>query len=145
MTVQRTGGCLCGAIRYESSGDPVFALQCHCRDCQRQSGSAFIAAIRVPTAGFRITRGTPQSYTAKADSGNETTRVFCPNCGASLYVQVSTRPDLIGLRVTSLDDPSGFRPEANIFVRSAQPWAYMDPAVPQFATYPPGRSYDPIK
>ena len=75
MEIPRTGGCLCGAIRYESVGDPVFALQCHCRDCQRQGGSAFIAAIRVPSAGFRLTQGTPRRYMSCADSGNDTTRV----------------------------------------------------------------------
>ena len=71
MTTLRTGGCLCGAIRYESSGEPVFALQCHCRDCQRQSGSAYVAAVRVPAAEFHITKGNPKHYIAKADSGNE--------------------------------------------------------------------------
>jgi hypothetical protein len=52
----RTGGCLCGAVRYESAGEPLFSLLCHCHDCQHQSGSAFIAAMRVPAAGFRITK-----------------------------------------------------------------------------------------
>jgi hypothetical protein len=139
----RTGGCLCGGIRYESSGETVFALQCHCRDCQRQSGSAFVAAARVPAAEFRITKGTPKRYIAKADSGNEITRVFCPDCGSPLYVQVSTRPDLVGIRVGSFDDPSWFRPEADIFVKSAQPWDYMNPDIPKYPAYPPGRSYLP--
>ena len=140
---KRTGGCLCGAIRYESSGESVFALQCHCRDCQRQSGAAYVAAMRVPSAGFRITRGTPKRYVAKADSGNEIVRVFCGDCGTPLYVQVATRPDLVGLRVCTLDDPSGFRAEADIFVKSAQPWDYMNPTIPKFPTYPSGKSYTP--
>jgi hypothetical protein len=143
MATSRTGGCLCGAIRYESVGEPLFALQCHCRDCQRHSGTAFVAAIRVPAAGFRITQGTPRRYVGKADSGNETTRVFCADCGSPLYVQVSTRPDIVGLRVGTLDDPGGFQPEADIFVRSAQPWVHMDPAIPKYPAYPPGKSYDP--
>ncbi|MGH7095945.1 MAG: GFA family protein [Stellaceae bacterium] len=141
MATIRTGGCLCGAIRYEAAGEPVFSLLCHCRDCQRQSGSAFIAAIRLPSAGFRITNGKPKHYVGKSDTGNDITRVFCGDCGTPLYVQVSTRPDLIGLRVTSLDDPSRFRPDANIFTKSAQPWDHMDPAVPQYPTYPPGHAY----
>jgi hypothetical protein len=143
MTVTRTGGCLCGAVRYESEGEPVFSLQCHCRDCQRSSGSAYIAAIRVPASGFRIIQGAPKRYVAKADSGNEITRAFCGDCGSPLYVQVATRPDIVGIRVGSLDDPSSFRPEADIFVKSAQPWDHMDPALPKYPAYPPGKSYLP--
>lgn len=147
MTVgsARAGGCLCGAIRYEAGGDPVFSLLCHCRDCQRQSGSAFIAAVRLPSAAFRITQGEPKRYVTRSDSGNDIARVFCGACGAPLYVQVLTRPDLIGLRVTSLDDPSWFRPDANIFTKSAQPWDHMNPAVPQYPTYPEGHAYPTLK
>ena len=139
----RTGGCLCGAVRYESEGDPLFSLQCHCRDCQKSSGTAYIAAMRVPADGFRVTKGAPKRYLAQADSGNEITRAFCGDCGSPLYVQVSTRPDIIGLRVGTLDHPSEFRPEADIFVKSAQPWEHLNPALPKYDTYPPGRSYLP--
>jgi hypothetical protein len=136
-----TEGCLCGAIRYAMAGEPVFSSQCHCRDCQRASGSAYIATMRVIAAGFRIAQGTPKYYVAAADSGNEVTRAFCGNCGSPIYSQVSARPDLVGIRATSLDDPSWFRAEADIFVRSAQPWDHMNLAVPKYDTYPPGRSY----
>ncbi|HZU89847.1 MAG TPA: GFA family protein [Stellaceae bacterium] len=138
-----TGGCLCGGVRYESTGEPVFSLLCHCRDCQRQSGSAYNAAMRVPAAGFRVTRGTPKLYVKTADSGNAVSRAFCPECGSPLFLQVSTRPDLVGIRVGTLDDPSAFCPEADIFVNSAQPWDHMDPALPKYATYPPGKDYGP--
>ena len=135
-----TGGCHCGAIRYEAAGEPIFASQCHCRDCQRASGSAYIATLRVPAEGFSILQGTPKCYVGKADSGNEVIRAFCGDCGSPLYSQVSARPDRIGIRVTSLDDPSWFRAEADIFVKSAQPWDHMDPAIPKYDTYPPGKS-----
>ena len=138
-----TGGCLCGAIRYDMAGEPVFSSQCHCRDCQRASGSAYIATMRVPAAGFRITHGTPKCYVTAADSGSEVIRAFCGNCGSPIYSQVSARPDLVGLRVTSLDDPSWFRADAHIFVKSAQPWDQINPAIPKYDTYPPGRSYTP--
>ena len=137
----RAGGCLCGTIRYECGGEPQFSLLCHCRDCQRQSGAPHIAAVRMPAADFRITRGTPKYYFAKSDSGNEVTRAFCGNCGSALYVQVPTRLDIVGVRVCTLDDPSWFRPEANVFAKSAQPWDCLDPAVPRFETYPDGKSY----
>jgi hypothetical protein len=137
----RTGGCLCGKVRYESAGAPLYSLLCHCRDCQRQSGSAYIAAMRVPAAGFRITAGEPRLYVSRSDVGNSVTRAFCGDCGAPLFIRVSARPDIVGLRVGSLDDPSAFRPEAHIFAKSAQPWDHMDPALPRHATYPPGRAY----
>ncbi len=120
MSQPRTGGCLCGAICYETVGDPVFTLRCHCLDCQRQSGAAQVPVARVPSAGFRILQGTPRRYVTKADSGNEIVRVFCGDCSTPLYAQVATRPDLVGLRVCTLDDPSWFRSEADIFMRSAQ-------------------------
>ncbi|MGA8399382.1 MAG: GFA family protein [Stellaceae bacterium] len=141
MAQVRTGGCLCGAIRYEAAGEPLFSLQCHCRDCQRASGAGHVPAVRLPSADFRVTKGTPKSYIAKSDAGNDISRVFCGDCGTPLYVQVSTRPDMVGLRVTTFDDPSWFKPEANIFTKSAQPWDHMDPAVPAFETYPQGKSY----
>ena len=141
MAEARRGGCLCGRVRYESAGEPLFSLLCHCRDCQYQSGSAFIAAMRVPAAGFRITEGEPKVFVSRSDAGNEITRAFCSECGCPLFIRVSSRPDIVGLRVGSLDDPSEFRPEAHIFVKSAQPWDYLNPDLPQHHTYPPGRAY----
>jgi hypothetical protein len=141
MNAVRTGGCLCGAVRYASAGDPIFSLQCHCRDCQRSSGTAYVAAMRVPAADFRITRGAPKRYVSTSEAGNRVTRAFCGDCGSPLFIQVSTRPDLVGLRVGTLDDPSGFQADADIFVKSAQPWDHMNPALAKYPTYPPGRSY----
>src|SRR5436853_6157554 len=108
MASLRTGGCLCGAVRYESAGEPLFSLQCHGRDCQRSSGTAYVAAMRVPAAGFRVTQGAPKRYIARSDAGNAVTRFFCSDCGSPLYIQVASRPDIVGLRVGTLDDPSEF-------------------------------------
>jgi hypothetical protein len=96
---------------------------------------------RSPAARFRVTKGTPKRFVAQADSGNEIARAFCGDCGTPLYVQVATRPDVVGLRVCTLDDPGWFRPEADIFVKSAQPWEPVDAAVPRYPDYPPGKSY----
>ena len=143
MALSRTGGCLCGGVQYEFSGEPVFGLLCHCRDCQRQSGGAYTAGLRIPAASFRITRGEAKLYAKAADSGNQVTRAFCPECGSMLFLDVSARPDLVAIRVGTLDDPSWFRPEADIFVQSAQPWDHMNPDLPKYPAYPPGRSYEP--
>jgi hypothetical protein len=143
MAGVRIGGCLCGAVRYESAGEPLYSLLCHCRDCQHQSGGGYIAAMRVPAAGFRIIKGAPKLYVSTSDAGNEVTRAFCGECGCPLFIRVSARPDIVGLRVGSLDDPSEFRPEAHIFVKSAPPWHNVSPDLPKHPTYQPGRSYNP--
>jgi len=140
MPNSRTGGYLCGAIRYEAVGEPVFTLRCHCRDCQRQSGAAHLPAARFPSEGFRILLGTPKRYVTKADSGNDI-RFFCGDCGTPLYVQVGTRPDLVGLHICTLDDSAWFKPDADIFMRSAQPRDHDQPNVPKHDTYPFGLSY----
>ncbi len=141
MPSPRTGGCLCGALRYETGGEPSFSLRCHCRDCQRQNGAASVAAIRMPAAQFHFTKGTPKRYVTKADSGNEIVRVFCGDCGTPIYVQVETKLDTVGVRVCTLDDPGFFKPDADIFMKSAQPWDTHDPSVPQYDTYPDGKAY----
>lgn len=140
MAATLTGGCLCGAIRYEFSGEPGLASNCYCRDCQRSGGSPHSSGLRVATAGFRITKGKPKFYTKTVDSGNQGTRAFCPECGSQLFGQSSGKPDMVGIRVCSLDDPSWFRPAADIFVTSAQPWDYMNPDLPKYPDYPPGQS-----
>ena len=114
-------GCCAGRLRYECTGEPQFALQCHCRDCQLQSGAPHVAAVRMPWAGFRITHGSPKRYVAKADSGNEITRVFCGDCGTPLYVQVSTRPDIVGVRVCTFDDACSARSKSSSRARSVGP------------------------
>ena len=131
-----TGGCACGAIRYACAGEPIFALNCHCHDCQKESGSAFIPVLGVSKTGFTLVQGTPRSFTVTADSGHPTARLFCADCGSPLYGLPSSAPDLVTIRVSSLDDPSMFRPSQNIYTASAQPWDYMDPALPKVVGLP---------
>ena len=110
-----------------AAASPIFSLQCHCRDCQRQSGAAHVPAVRMPSAEFRIIKGKRQDLrreiripaTTSAVSG-----VLWRLRDAALCAGIRTRPDLVGLRVTTFDDPNWFDPEANIFTKSAQPWDY---------------------
>jgi len=132
-----TGGCACGAIRYECSAPPLFAVNCHCRDCQRESGSAYGAILGVPGNAFTVTRGTPTTYTVTADSGRPTTRAFCGDCGTPLYgVPGSAAGAMATIRAASLDDPGLFRPTQDIYTSSAQPWDHMDPALPKARKLP---------
>ena len=138
MLTLLTGGCACEAIRYACTADPLLALNCHCRDCQRASGAAFAAIIRLPAAAFTVTKGAPKFYAVTGDSGNSVSRGFCPECGSPLFSRLSGLPEVVGVRVGSLDDPSGYRLTMDIFVASFQPWDHMHPELPKFPGYPQG-------
>ena len=88
-----TGGCLCGALRYEAGGAPLRRFLCHCRDCQKSTGSAFQFGVTVPRSQFAWTKGTPARYTRTADSGRLITRLFCPACGSGLVNEIALRPE----------------------------------------------------
>ena len=131
MAAPFRGGCACGAIRYECTAEPLFALNCHCRDCQRETGSAFAPILAVDKAAFTLIRGSPKYFALTAESGHQTIRAFCADCGARLFGEPGSRPDLVTIRAASLDDPSRFRPTLDIFTASAQPWDSMDPTLPK--------------
>jgi len=127
-----TGGCACGAIRYAFDGQPLAMLNCHCRDCQRESGSAYEPVLIVPCAGFAITQGAPRHFTVIADSGEPATRNFCGECGSPLFgLPPDGASEIVTIRAGSLDDPSLFRPTRDIYVSRAQPWDAMDPVLPK--------------
>lgn len=138
MPAPFSGGCACGAIRYECSADPLIALNCHCRDCQRASGSAYAALLNVPVAAFTLTKGTPQYHRVTGESGNTLDRGFCPECGSPVLIkgQRASKLGLIVLWAASLDEPSWFRPTIDNFVVSAQPWDYLNPALRKFERTP---------
>ncbi len=133
MAMPFTGGCACGAIRYECSATPTAMVNCHCRDCQRASGSGFSATVIVPAAALRLLRGQPKYHSVRAESGRAARRAFCAHCGTPLFAASSAKADLLGIKAGSLDDPSWFKPDADVWTCSAQPWDHMDPTVPKFA------------
>jgi hypothetical protein len=136
MATPFTGGCMCGAVRYECSAEPVMTANCHCRDCQRATGSAYVSVLFVPRNAVQIT-GEVKYYDVKGDSGNILSRGFCPTCGSRLFGKPAVMPDLMGILPGSLDDPSSHRPARDIYTASAQPWDYMNPALPKFPKGPP--------
>lgn len=135
MATSFTGGCICGAVRYKCSAEPVMAGNCHCRDCQKAGGGAFAPALAVPKNALKIT-GTVKYHDTKGDSGQTVSRGFCPNCGARLFGNSKAMPDLAIILAGSLDDPSWFRPGMDIYTARAQPWAYMNPDLPKFPKMP---------
>lgn len=138
MPTPFSGGCACGAIRYECSAEPLLSLNCHCRDCQRASGSAYAPFLAVPVAAFTLTKGTPKYHRVTEENGNTLDRGFCPECGSPVIIkgQRASTFGLISLWAASLDDPSWFRPTGDSFVVSAQPWDYMNPALRKFERTP---------
>lgn len=135
MATPFTGGCMCGAVRYECSAEPLMSGNCHCRDCQRASGGAFVSALAVPRNALKIT-GEIKYYDVKGDSGNTVSRGFCPNCGARLFGRPAVASDLIVIMAGSLDDPSWYKPGMDFYTASAQPWDYMNPELPKFSQMP---------
>ncbi len=131
-----TGGCLCGAVRYEARGRPKFALSCHCRDCQYVSGGGPAHVLLFAAEAVTVTKGQPRTYRSKSESGNDIGRSFCEACGTPLFAHNAAHPEVLPVKVGSLDDPSTFRPRADIWVSSAQPWTRLDSTVPQVAKNP---------
>lgn len=136
MGDKMTGGCKCGAVRYEVDGDPLFSSNCHCRDCQRATGSAFMPVAGFPEDLVHVT-GAVKYFRRTGDSGAAVAEAFCPECGANLFGHADLLAGLVLLNAGSLDDPARFNPQMNIFTASAQPWDYMDPNLHKFPQMPP--------
>src|SRR5687768_7381487 len=101
----RTGGCQCGAVRYESSGEPRALYVCHCTECRKQSASAFGMSLVVLRSGFRITQGSPAFWTRPADSGRQVKCAFCPDCGSRLWHEREGIAETTTIKAGSLDEP----------------------------------------
>jgi hypothetical protein len=135
MPTTFTGGCVCGAIRYECSAEPITMFNCHCRDCQRTTGSAFSPVVYLPAKAFKITQGTPRYYSTSSEMGGENKRGYCADCGSRLFGGASDEGQ--GVLASSLDDPSLFKPQMDMWTSDAQPWDHLDASLPQFEKYPP--------
>src|ERR1700731_4766556 len=109
MPTHYTGGCQCGSVRYVLTGEPIRVGACHCRECQRQSGSAFGMFMPVKKDSLTVTGPTKQ-VTRKADSGNEVSGVFCPECGVRIYHVLKSVQDVFSLKPGIFDDTSWLSP-----------------------------------
>jgi hypothetical protein len=137
------GGCLCGAIRYEIDDVNDFQAICHCRMCQRASGSAFIGVRFVPGPSFRLTKGETRCF----PSTPTLNRHFCGTCGSPIFIERHLT-GRIGLLAGSLDDTSVFTPTMHICLESEAPWLAPAVSLPRLARKPQGMTpladYDPI-
>ena len=129
------GGCACGAIRYEISGEPVFQNHCQCLDCQHKSGTGHGSYLTFPRAGVKL-QGQATHWDIIADSGKAKTRSFCPTCGSPVYITFSAMPDMFAIHAASLDDPSRFKPQAVTYSVRGYAWDFIDPAMQRFEKMP---------
>lgn len=117
-----TGGCPCGAIRYEIASFPLLLYTCNCTNCQRTSGSAFALNMPVASKDFHVLQGEPKGWRRLSPSGVDVTSWFCGDCGGRIYGERVGRPQSINIRAGTLDDTSWLVPVAHMYTKSAQPW-----------------------
>ena len=136
MAEKRTGGCLCGGVRYEVVGDPIVSGACYCRDCQYVSGGEAALGEVYPEPAVTVVLGEMATFSSVALSGNTVFRELCPVCGVHLLSHNSAAPQLRSIKVGTLDDPTAFSNQGSLFVASAQPWHNPEPDLPQHQTMP---------
>lgn len=133
-----TGGCLCGAVRYEAQGEPGLMGLCYCADCRKASGSGFIPFMGFAAEAVRFS-GRTQVFRSRAFRGGEAARNFCPACGGLVFGGVVGEDASHTIYAGSLDDASLFKPRIAIFVRDRPAWAELPPGLALFETMPAER------
>lgn len=129
------GGCECGAFRYSLTGEAKTVVICHCRQCQRQSGSAFGMSMVVVSDQFEPILGRLKSFTRRAGSGNVLRCFFCPECGTRIYNRKEGGPDVVILKPGTLDDPRDVLPSRQLWSSEKQDWVEF-PGLPGFDRQP---------
>ena len=130
-----TGGCLCGALRYEARGEPDFQGYCFCADCRKASGSGFIPFMGFPASALRFT-GETRLTRAKAARGGESVRNHCAKCGSLVFGGIVGKDNAHTIYAGSLDDPALFKPRLAIFTRDRPEWALLPPGLTTYETMP---------
>jgi hypothetical protein len=138
MNTVLTGGCYCGAVKYriEAAAEEIMMFKCHCRDCQRVSGSGYCPVVFVPAGRLTFTRGMVKRHTTSGDGGPHI-RGFCADCGSRLTGGEGPNSTGIGVTASSLDDPTVFRASFENWTADTQPWDPLDRSLPQFSNNPP--------
>ncbi len=131
-----TGHCLCGDVAFTIKAAPQMTGQCHCKDCQRASGTGHMSLAFFKREDVDI-RGQTASFAATADSGNINTRHFCPKCGGRVYGENSARPGMVGIAVGAIDDTSWFKAQRVVYVKDQPAWDVTPTDVPRFEMMPP--------
>lgn len=129
------GGCACGAVRYALNGAPMFVNCCHCLDCQRQTGSAFVLNALIEANRVEVRAGAPKATRMPTDSGRPHDVFRCPECGTAIWSEYGGVSAIRFVRVGTLDEPGAMKPNAHIYTRTKQPWLNLPPDMPAFEEY----------
>jgi hypothetical protein len=138
MIVTLNGGCACGEVRYRLASAPMFVHCCHCLNCQRHTGSAFVINLLVEATRVETLSGGPQPVTMPLNGGSPNRIFRCPKCQVAVWSEYGGRSEVRFVRGGTLDDPSAVSPDVHIYTRSKQPWVRLPESVPAFDAY-----YDP--
>jgi len=131
-----TGGCACGAVRYEFTGKPLIVHACHCRDCQRITGGAFVINLWMEAEQVKLTSGKLKRFGLKGGTGQDHEVFFCGQCGTYLWSKYHGAPgDARFVRAGTLDKPQAFKPDVHIFTRSKLRWVVLPSETPAFKTF----------
>jgi hypothetical protein len=137
MSAQPEGGCACGAVRYRLLSEPLFVHCCHCLNCQRQTGSAFVINLLIEPERVEILAAAPEPVDIAPDGGSWQRIFRCPRCQIAVFSEY-TSPGVWFVRGGTLDDPTGVAPDVHIYTRSKVGWVVLPSSVPAFEAY-----YDP--
>ena len=138
MSKPYTGGCACGAIRYETPHAPVFQNHCQCRDCQHRSGTGHGSWLTFSARAEMEVTGAPTEWDVAGDSGNVKHHAFCPTCGTPVSLRFAAMPGLIAVPASSLDEPGRFAPQVLTYSVRGLAWDSIDPALQAFQRMPTG-------
>ena len=125
------GGCLCGQLRYAANTEPVFAAVCHCKTCQKESGSAFNTVVAVSQSAVSI-QGSSKTYTRAGDSGQQVVNRFCPDCGSTVVIEPAALPGTTIIPAGTLEDTSWLKPTMEIYCDDAQSWVQLGGGMQRF-------------
>jgi hypothetical protein len=128
------GGCSCGEIRYRLTSDPLFVHCCHCLNCQRQTGSAFVINILIEADRVELLAGEPEAISVERSGGKKQKIWRCPSCQIAVYSNYGS-PRVLFVRAGTLDEPSSVAPDVHIFTRSKLPWVGLPESTPAFNVY----------
>lgn len=133
------GGCQCGQVRFRMRAAPLAVYACHCKDCQRFSGSTHTLSMVVQAATVELLQGTLSAFDKPADSGRVVKMLGCPTCGTKIWNEPAGNTGMLIMKAGTLDDVSWARPIGNIWTASKAPWAVIEEGQPNFEGQPPSR------